>query len=1498
MLECFLSFQTKPFYFRLAANSSLLNFHGLQPAMKCVICSQELGDEPTVTLTKKGSKTVNTCSEDRRSSIRTEEGDVVHVQCRKRFTDPRKVAVEKEYHAKLEGPPRVLRSESGRFDYETHCLFCGQPAKYDGKKRGYGVTSIESKTSFQASITKACEDRNDKWGNEVAARIAFAHDVRAADAVYHEACSVSFRTGRQIPRRHSLDGEDTVYTGKRGRPKEIDRQVAFLEVAHYLEENDDEQITLADLVLKMGELLDGTDFEPYSTTYMKSKLEEHFEHNIIMTEINGKHNVVTVRKTAKFLLHDFYKIQGQVNSKTDAERIIETAAELIKSDIIAVATSSDNSSYPSLDDFKVDAALKYVPESLVLFLRHLVSGKNNELKLASIGQAIMQATRPRLIVAPLQLGLAVQVHDHFASRFIVDTLYQHGFASSYSEVQMYERSAAISQGLDPEPPRDGQFVQYVADNIDHNVRTLDGFNTFHGMGMISCFTPGSLKVKPVPRVRVSSEDIIQVGRINIRYLKSQHTKRPPLTYKELKAMEVSDPTSNIDLLWEMSFCIYPNRPAWSGLMQSVAKGEYPGQSVIYFLPMIDMSPNDPNCVYSTLWFVCNQAKRYNVTPVVTFDQPLWYKATMIVESEPTWGILKSLVLRLGGFHTEMSFVGSIGHLLSSSGLKEVFELVYAENSVKHMLCGTAISRAIRAHLLVDAAVNAILVSKAFNVEIPETGDLQPPQIQDSDLTETQALFKRFLENDQNTVSDAGSAELIDRISGRLQEFKDSLNGLRTAKLWLQYLDMVKLLKQFIKAERTGNWNLHLASLRQMLPYFAASGHNLYAKSVHLYLQKMDALQDSHPHVYKSFHDGLHVIRRSDRYWSGLSSDLVIEQALMRSVKTSGGLTRGKGMSEIQRAVWVLSMPARAEVNYAMQDLTGVRYHTSEQHRETTRSRQERDIKDTSEILSFLTVHDPFSSDPTLHSIFSGVVASDKVNVDDAKSTGDAIITSMAGQSVHDFVFKKANQSVTMGSKIAVSTSSEDNIQVDPQLLFQRLCLVACNTSPEEQKSYFGFELSSHPTSLFDDSGLPREANKPALADALWVLSKQGESTSEQPTDVPAGVQYVLDGGALLQRIPWQKGMTVEEICQRYVNYVTARYGRAFIVFDGYEDGPSIKDATHRRRAGGAVGPTVIFNQKTVLKLKKQEFLANKVNKQRFIFALGEALQKVGCNIDHAKGDADLQIVKASIESAGVKDTVLIGDDTDLLVLLLYHCPLGAHKVFFKPEPKSNDNKIPKVWDIQKAKRNLGPDICDNILFIHAILGCDSVSRVHGLGKGIGLKKLKTKHFLEQAVVFGKDDVQKEKVIEAGEKALVCLYNGGASEKINLLRYKRFQEKVSKSSKHVEAKSLPPTAAAAKFHSMRVWYQVQVWKGKQQNPLEWGWDIQDGQLSPIKTDLPPAPDKLLFVIRCNCKAGCNTLRCSCKKHNIECSAFCGDCKGLTCSNSPTPDLDVMDNEDIE
>ena len=63
---------------------------------------------------------------------------------------------------------------------------------------------------------------------------------------------------------------------------------------------------------------------------------------------------------------------------------------------------------------------------------------------------------------------------------------------------------------------------------------------------------------------------------------------------------------------------------------------------------------------------------------------------------------------------------------------------------------------------------------------------------------------------------------------------------------------------------------------------------------------------------------------------------------------------------------------------------------------------------------------------------------------------------------------------------------------------------------------------------------------------------------------------------------------------------------------------------------------------------------------------------------------------------------------------------------------------------------------------------------------------------------------------------------------------------------IEREVLPPTERAAYQHSLRVHLQVCQWKYLNNHivdPKEWGWCLQGGFLTPIKTDLDAAPEWL-------------------------------------------------------
>ena len=749
------------------------------------------------------------------------------------------------------------------------------------------------------------------------------------------------------------------------------------------------------------------------------------------------------------------------------------------------------------------------------------------------------------------------------------------------------------------------------------------------MGIIAAVTPRVTATKLVPRVEVLSKDIMQIGSIET-HLFYRHRNSSCLKYESLQHFSAGDTTGSVDILWKSAWMLKPQRPLWNGFMQMVQKGEHPGQSSVIFMPMIDMKSSDESYILSTMHFVTEQARRYNTSPILTFDQPLYWKGVEIQQSLDDTSPLKEILLRLGGVHTSMSFLGSIGHLMTSSGLQTMLESVYAENTVPHMLTGKAISRAVRGHLLVVASLHAIIMSEIYNSPIifDNDGESNDPSglfcLEDNlDLLEISDLFDKTIAGEVSAEDLNGNAAIQEMVE-KIKTYKNNMSSSRTARLWFQYIEMVEILCKFIRAECTGNFHLHLQAVKDMLPFFASSGHSLYAKSAYIYLQTMSNLQETHPQVYAKFQEGYHVVRRSDRLWAGLSTDLVIEQVLMRSLKTTGGLTRGRGMTERQRTVWLLSTPACAEVSRAMQEVTNITYDTSKQHKETSQACLQRDLKDSLKILEYLLARNPFDNRMELMSIDTGEIAVATVNVDQAKKIGHDILESMCGNPTKDYTFKKKDTAITMKARSTVQIDGEI-IAIDPLLMFQRLITAVRGLGSElDLETAFTYELYTFPPALIESDGLLREANKLQIANSIW------SSIGPDVASLPDSVSYVLDGGSLLHRISWAKGQTYNEICDSYVDYVIKRYEEGTtVVYDGYDGKPSTKDTTHVRRTKGKQGIAVHFTGEMRLNMKKTDFLTNLDNKQRFLEMLAIKMNEAKLQAIQSSGDADLLIVQTA-----------------------------------------------------------------------------------------------------------------------------------------------------------------------------------------------------------------------------------------------------------------------------
>lgn len=106
----------------------------------------------------------------------------------------------------------------------------------------------------------------------------------------------------------------------------------------------------------------------------------------------------------------------------------------------------NKSEYPSAESIScMDENIDFVPDSLLVILKSIIKTKNADLKIASIGQSVVQAACPRRVIAPLQIGLGVLMHHLTGSKFVIQTLNRFGFCSSYDEVQRFELCASIAE---------------------------------------------------------------------------------------------------------------------------------------------------------------------------------------------------------------------------------------------------------------------------------------------------------------------------------------------------------------------------------------------------------------------------------------------------------------------------------------------------------------------------------------------------------------------------------------------------------------------------------------------------------------------------------------------------------------------------------------------------------------------------------------------------------------------------------------------------------------------------------------------------------------------------------------------------------------------------------------------------------------------------------------------------------------------------------------------
>ena len=206
-------------------------------------------------------------------------------------------------------------------------------------------------------------------------------------------------------------------------------------------------------------------------------------------------------------------------------------------------------------------------------------------------------------------------------------------------------------------------------------------------------------------------------------------------------------------------------------------------------------------------------------PIIV-DQAIYCKALEIVWANPQQ--FKEIVLCLGPFHIACTFLAVIGKRYGNAGLADILveSGVLGSGSIAGVLEGKHHNRAMRIHKLVAEGLEW-LQWQSFGRWLKDQGESLNYEALATALTSI-----------HTNVSESSLSELLinEEFLALVERYKTyaAVEAGPMNTFWTEYLNMVALVWTFTRAVHEGDWQLHLATIRDMIPYIFPYDHVNYS----------------------------------------------------------------------------------------------------------------------------------------------------------------------------------------------------------------------------------------------------------------------------------------------------------------------------------------------------------------------------------------------------------------------------------------------------------------------------------------------------------------------------------------------------------------------------------------------------------------------------------------------------------------------------------------------
>ena len=1035
-------------------------------------------------------------------------GDVwYHKNCVSRYTSPNNVPKAKELH---EPPNKKLRScQKKPFNFEHDCLYCGEecdvtkPKKNPTRwRKAYLCKATVSATDhrpYKDYILSLCRQRDDEWGNEVEVRLQGAiSDLSAAGARYHKDCVSRFMTTTQ----------------RKATPKKVGiENLDFRAMELVISAMESERTRIWDSVELYKIYQQNARKNSYTSRHaVIETIRRHFKDEIQVLSSPGCPLLLAFSPAVAKVMYQAKEKQDmpRKDQANDITHHIKKVAKQVQQECELM--NMDMESYNMNCTF--DQAQEQSSPVLVKLLSAISPKLEGTLPAVMIGNVVTGTVCSK--PTDLQIMLGVLLRESKAN---IKTLKDYGITCSYDEVLRFKKSAAAAavsniDRLEIQAEK-STMIQVVVDNFDADIASQNGKVSTHSLAMILTQNErtdsGSNEsaVSDIDRLsraerRLPIDEEVEV----VQYIPKQ--KKPPMTpMTDLRHVE---PPKNCERARATDFQFLKDIltsetcPEFGGYNVKKLRTEgtqLSARTQVAYLPLIDSIPSSPSTMYTAMLRslqVCERLGQHFA--VMTADMQLYKVAVHIMwENEIDF---RNLHLRLGGMHLLMSYIGCIGSLMAGSGLEEILGAAFA--GVPKLLSGKKFPQNVRALRLLTEE----LLRPVFEMH-PEMQSLED--------------MRRILD--------------------------DMCTGSRTARLWVTVVvyPMLTILK-FIRAEREGDWMLHLSAVEEMLPLFFAASHINYARYAFVYLRQMQQLPDE---INQHFLKGEHTFYHQPGLFNGIWSDMAIETTYMRYGHGSSGII-GLTLNADAVKVWAYSMYACSKVSDSIEQMRNHLSNTpkspNDHHKEEAPGRMKMDSEDREALQKKLQLcihplrdcHE--ASQQHLNNVATGEVLNQgSINVDQAVSLGIEAMNKFESGWPNSF-------HAPIKKVVSTMDAAKKHIQIerkkvfDPEVIYARAMALQSTNPQLTSHTLLAHELSPVPSSMFTKEGM-REATKAVLKNKLQVLV---DSSDPETTNFDG---IFVDGCALMWTVHWPTGKTVGDFLICFFNRLQDLLKRCtvYLLFD-------------------------------------------------------------------------------------------------------------------------------------------------------------------------------------------------------------------------------------------------------------------------------------------------------------------------------------------------------------